>query len=335
MGSRAHYAIVRDGKAQLRYSHWGAQHVDADMLWGPEVVIPFIEGLDPDDPAHVLLDATWSEGAVLVDVDRKTFMVSGGETIGPDPELRRLWLQLAKAAWKGWNVSWADHGIAHVVDALGVDRSRVLGKLQHATFDPSKLYTCHTQGRARMLLSIRDERGLEHYGFDAPVEYYLVAGPQLIDCLHRCRIYSVDDLEKGQKLPEDAIYIDALKRRLVVTLAPVFGFYDARIVDLTKSHWPDWTVDMNYEGLRQHPAIADLDFRIPERDRNDLLQMLRNAVCIAPPQPAPAKVAGGTRYDPRTDTPKDQNVLPRHKSVPLSSEERLQRFEALVRELQD
>jgi len=48
-------------------------------------VIPFVQSLDLDDPEHVLLDATWSEGAVVLDVDRKKLLVSGGETIGPDP----------------------------------------------------------------------------------------------------------------------------------------------------------------------------------------------------------------------------------------------------------
>jgi len=331
MGSRAHYAIVRDGNAVLRYSHWGAQHVDADLLWGPDVVIPFVESLDPDVPEHVLLDATWSEGAVLIDLDQKRLLVSGGETIGPDPELRRLWLRLARVAWKGWDVVWAYHGIAHVVDALGVQRDRVLGKLQSTTFDASKLYTCHTQGRARMLLSIKDEHGLEHYGFDAPVEYYLVAGEQLIDCLQRCRLYSVDELEKGHKLPEDAIFVDKLNRRLVVTLAPVFGFYDARILDLIKAHWPGWTVDMNYEGLRLHPTVADLDFRIPERDRAELLTILRNAVCAGPTKHAPAAV-GISRAD---GSGSDQNPLPRHKFVSLSTDERLRLFQEMVRNLDD
>lgn len=328
MGSRSHYAIISGGAADLRYSHWGAQHIDADLLWGPDVVIPFIENLDREDHDHVLLDATWSEGAVVLDLDHKQLLVSGGDTIGPDPELRRLWLRLAKLAWTDWHVDWAYHGISHVVDALGVERDRVLGKLPATIFDDTKLYACHTQGRARMLLSIRNEEGLEHYGFDAPVEYYLVAGERLIGCLDRCKIYSTAELQKGIKLPEDAIFIDEQKKTLVVTLAPVFGFYDPRITDLIKTHWPGWIVVMNYEGLRKHPEVAELDFRIPDNNMEDLLEILKGTVCIAPPQPAAAQTHRSTysQQDGAVSTT-------RHRSVVLTRDERSRRFEELVSKL--
>lgn len=329
MGSRAHYAIISGGNADLRYSHWGAQHIDADLLWGPDAVIPFIENLDREDHEHVLLDATWSEGAVVLDVDKKQLLVSGGETIGPDPELRRLWLRLAQIAWSGWDIQWAYHGISHVVDSLGVERDRVLGKLPATTFDDTKLYACHTQGRARMLLSIRHKSGeLQHYGFDAPVEYYLVAGDHLIECLDRCKLYSTHELEKGIKLPEDAIFIDEAKRLLVVTLAPVFGFYDPRITDLIKTHWPGWTVVMNYEGLRKHPEVAGLDFVIPENDIDSLLDILRSTVCIAPPQPAASQTHRST-YAQQDGS----SATTRHRSVALTKDERSKRFEELVSKL--
>jgi hypothetical protein len=330
MGSRAHYAVIKDGKADLHYSHWGAQYIDSDVLWGPDQVIPFVESLDLDDPEHVLLDATWSEGAVVLDVDRKKLLVSGGETIGPDPQMRRLWLRLANIAWTGWDVSWAVHGISHVVDALGIEREKVLGKLPSSTFDPTKLYACHTQGRARMLLSIRDEHGLEHYGFDAPVEYYLVAGQALIGCLDRCRLYSTTELERGVKLPEDAIFIDKTKHRLVVTLAPIFGFYDPRIATMIELHWPGWRIDMNYEGLHKHPEVSDLDFRIPDHDIKKMLKTLQAAVCISP-----ASVPLGVRRGPSgmLNASGEGATSRHHKLVDLSQEERSKRFEALVRKL--
>jgi hypothetical protein len=221
------------------------------------------------------------------------------------------------------------HGIAHVVDALGVHRERVLGKLPSSTFDPTKLYACHTQGRARMLLSIRDEHGLEHYGFDAPVEYYLVAGESLIGCLDRCRLYSTSELERGDKLPEDAIFIDKPNKRLVVTLAPVFGFYDPRIVTMIQSHWPDWTIVMNYEGLHQHPEVADLDFRIPDNDLDKMLNTLRAAVCITPAMPAALKARQAASGVSANATAQD-NASTLHRFVQLNKQERTERFDQLV-----
>ncbi len=291
--------------------------------------MPFVQSLALDDPEHVLLDATWSEGAVVLDIDNKRLQVSGGEAIGPDPELRRLWLQLAQLAWAGWNVSWAYHGISHVVDAIGVSRNRVLGKLPETPFDETKLYACHTQGRARMLLSVKDEHLIEHYGFDAPVEYYLVAGEKLIDCLRRCRLYSTVELENGIKLPEDAIFIDKVERKLVVTLAPVFGFYDPRIREMIQSHWPGWDVLMNYEGLRCHPEVAQLDFRIPESNMDDMLKTLRNAVCTSP---APATQALKPGFDPN-QSEASPIAAARHKAISLSRDERMKRFDELAARL--
>ncbi|HEY9717223.1 MAG TPA: hypothetical protein V6C69_07135 [Trichormus sp.] len=322
MGSRANYAIISDtGAIALHYSNWGGQYIEGDMLWGPDVVIPFIQALEKGASEEILLDTTWCEGCAVVDIPKNRFLVFGGETIGRDPLLRNLWMKIAKAGWEGWTVDWAYHGIADMADALGVPRQKVLTKLNADKFDPTKLYACHTQGGARMLLSFRDTDGsLKHFGFDAPVEYYFAGGEALVGCLNRCKPYSIDPLAAGQNLPEDAIYIDAQARKIVVTVAPVFGNYDPRLTDLIASGWPGWSVELNYNGLRQHPEVCDLDFRIPQPSNEEMMAELRRVVCRQP------ILIGHHLKAARAGEP----IKPAAHVVPLSEKERTARFNKLV-----
>ena len=172
-----------------------------------------------------------------------------------------------------------------------------------------------------MLLSIRDAGGeLRHFGFDAPVEYYFAGGEALIECLGRCKPYSVDRMAAGQNLPEDAIFIDAQQHRIIVTVAPVFGNYDPRLADLIAAGWPGWKVELNYNGMRKHPEVCDLDFRIPEPTFDEMMTELRRVVCRQP------ILVGHHLRAARDGMP----IEPTTHVVPLSEKERTARFNKLV-----
>jgi hypothetical protein len=328
MGSRATYAVRRKDGTQLYYSHWGGQHVEDDLLWGPDVAISFIQSLDTGSAEDLLLDTAWCEGGAVIDAVQRDLLVFGGETISADPDLRNLWLRLCRVAWSGWSVNWAYHGMADIADALGVSRDRVLGKLTYEKFDVNKLYSCHTAGRARMLLSIRDNDGaLQHIGFDAPLEYYVFGGPVLIETLERCKPYSVAELKLGKDLPQDAIYIDMPERELVVTLAPVFGNYDPRYLGLIQKAWSGWQVKLNFEGLSQHTKISRLDFAIPPHSLETMLQTLRQSAC------APWTYDSAATVQPDFIEKVPANSFHNHRVVLLPESDRSARFDKLVGEL--
>ncbi|HEY9778310.1 MAG TPA: hypothetical protein V6C81_31395 [Planktothrix sp.] len=328
MGSRATYAVRTEDGTQLYYSHWGGQHVEDDLLWGSEVAIPFIRSLDRGSADDLLLDTAWCEGGAVVDAVKRTLLVFGGESISSEPDLRNMWLRLARVAWDGWKVNWAYHGMADIADALDVPRERVLGKLSYEKFDPNKLYSCHTAGRARMLLSIKESDGtLKHIGFDAPLEYYVFGGTKLIEVLDRCKPYSVAELKLGQDLPQDAIFIDVAGRALVVTLAAVFGNYDPRYQGLIEEAWSGWTVKLNFEGLSEHTKVAQLDFQIPSPSTEKMLQSLRRSAC----EPWAYDNASTVQPDFIEKTP--ANSFHNHKVVLLPETDRAARFDKLVSQL--
>jgi hypothetical protein len=45
MGHRANLIVVRDGRYDLRYSHWAAKMLPRDLFWGPQHAIAFTQAL--------------------------------------------------------------------------------------------------------------------------------------------------------------------------------------------------------------------------------------------------------------------------------------------------
>lgn len=122
MGQRAHYIIRSEGSFDLHYSHWGANRLDVDLLWGPEHAISFSEAQTRTDE---WLNHVWCEGAALIDRDSKRLLWFGGEELLFNERERGVFHELLRASWPEWTVEWASNGLNDVVDALGVDRSVV------------------------------------------------------------------------------------------------------------------------------------------------------------------------------------------------------------------
>lgn len=125
MGHRANYVIVEGTGYTLYYSHWGALSSAQDLFWGPLHAMRFVrrqKRCRSDD----WLDDIWAEGGALIDPAARRLMLFGGDEIGIDLPLRRLYLKLLAKVWSGWQVSWAADGLADIVDYLGLERSLVL-----------------------------------------------------------------------------------------------------------------------------------------------------------------------------------------------------------------
>jgi len=116
MGQRANYVLVEEGGWSLFYSHWAANTIDRDLIWGPDHAIAFVRA---QQPTAEWLDDVWCEGGALVDLPRRLLLLFGGEDIRFDVLSHRLTLALMRRAWQGWEVRWAFEGLGDVVDYLG------------------------------------------------------------------------------------------------------------------------------------------------------------------------------------------------------------------------
>jgi hypothetical protein len=98
MGHRANYALIEDGRLQLYFSRWGALTIPAVVLSGPEDTIAYVRNHTLTDG---LLNNTWAEGVIFIDVDAKTMKRSGGDDIDLKPYLQRPLLKAVRSLWLG------------------------------------------------------------------------------------------------------------------------------------------------------------------------------------------------------------------------------------------
>ena len=135
MGHRANLIVVRDGRYDLRYSHWAANTLPRDLFWGPDHGVAFTEA-QPAAGDDGWLDNVWAEGGSVINTDARVFRLFGGEDLQYDVPLRRLYLALLAAVWQGWDVGWAHEGIADLADHAGYPRDRVLTAKPDEGFTP-------------------------------------------------------------------------------------------------------------------------------------------------------------------------------------------------------
>lgn len=116
MGQRANLFICRHGVYKQYYDHWAANRLDLELIWGPPIVLAWIESRAPVDDSY-LLDEVWCEGAALVDTDARRLLWWGGEDTLYELDRRRMVFGLLQETWPGWDVRWANKGLAEVLVA--------------------------------------------------------------------------------------------------------------------------------------------------------------------------------------------------------------------------
>lgn len=136
VGHRASYVIIERGVTQMFWSRWGGQRIIADLLIGPGAItaIRTANGGQPPadgdnvaallwngpDPSQDLLSDSACEGAALIDYDQRALLAY---------QWHDNYVEFAEgcarlvAAWPGWQVRWAFHGIGDLAGYLGRDRS--------------------------------------------------------------------------------------------------------------------------------------------------------------------------------------------------------------------
>lgn len=179
MGHRANYLLKRGGEYELFYSHWGANVIENDLFWGPELAEQFVRSQKPVDE---WLDEVWCEGGACLDHDGQELLFFGGEDVLYDPFLRQAYLALMEAAWSPWKVSWAHRGILDLARAVGVSDQVVLlnnqaERLKHVLarpelVDPRRVW-------CRSVLQIDEQLFSLHTKIDGA----LLNGPRLLKLL--------------------------------------------------------------------------------------------------------------------------------------------------------
>ena len=120
MGHRYNLIVVENGNSEYWYSQFGATSIPCDMLGGAKSTIAYARSLERRDE---LLDPDWCEGAILINVDKKTvlyFEDTGNHYYNHSPKLRQVLLKFIACRWEDWSVGWAEHGWYDIATELRI-----------------------------------------------------------------------------------------------------------------------------------------------------------------------------------------------------------------------
>src|SRR5713226_8052502 len=119
--------VEADGTWTLRFSRGSGWGTAMWLLGQPAEVLDEYRSWQVADWWY---DEVWAEASVLADVRGRElhFFCCAAELMRPVP-LRRRYLQLLRACWPGWKVSWAYGGVAGIVGLLGLDPGMVVADM--------------------------------------------------------------------------------------------------------------------------------------------------------------------------------------------------------------
>ncbi|GAA0319330.1 hypothetical protein NE235_07335 [Actinoallomurus spadix] len=114
MGSRAHYVMKAGGSWERRYTQWGGDSMELDLLAGPETATRFARGQRSEDR---WLDELDCEAAALIDHDEQRLLWYSH--CDGDVGYRAAVLAVMAKTWPGWRIDWAYGGLYDILDTLG------------------------------------------------------------------------------------------------------------------------------------------------------------------------------------------------------------------------
>jgi hypothetical protein len=236
MGQRANLILVEGREYQLFYSHWCANTLPRNLFWGPQHAAAFIRIQRAVDDSG-WLDEVWAEGGALLDLDRKHFLLYGGEDVLYDVPLRRVYLELLGQVWKGWSVRWAFEGIADLADYVGYPRDRVLSNDDQESTDDTSAPPAQKDWTDLVASARFDDGTVCLYPLAGDVATYLSSGPKLVENLRKADGHPELHLDEWTKeFPGGGFHLDLLAQRLefwVARDAPDIGKRVGRA-------WPGW-----------------------------------------------------------------------------------------------
>lgn len=271
MGQRANLILVEGREYQLFYSHWCANTLPRDLFWGPEHALAFIRIQRAVDDSG-WLDEVWAEGGAVVDLDRKHFLLYGGEDVLYDVPLRRIYLELLAQVWKGWTVRWAYEGIADLADYVGYPRDRVLSKGDRDSSDDT-LTLPEQKDWTDLVASARfGDKTVLLYPLAGDVASYLCSGSKLVDNLHTPNGLPRLLLDEWTTaFPSGGFHLDLPAQRLEFWLARDAPDIGNRVAKA----WPGWKTQWHHDRYEMQLECAEGLLRFPFQDRQTLLDSWR------------------------------------------------------------
>lgn len=117
MGQRGNYIIKHGNTLNIRYTHWRANRICADLYLGEKAFIRYTQECKP---VEQLLEEPWIEGCVIVDQDKKELSFWSLE-IHFNPPIIQYYLAQLQRKWPGWAVRLLRNRMYDVEKILNID----------------------------------------------------------------------------------------------------------------------------------------------------------------------------------------------------------------------
>jgi hypothetical protein len=274
MGSRANILLIEGGAHTLLYCHWCAMTLPTDLFWGPEMAVSFALQQQPRQDGLDWLDDQWSEGGAAIDLDRRMLLFYGGDDILWDLRLRRLYLELLRQVWIGWQIRWALLGILDLVDYAGVPRAMVRTDREPELHAPLLAPQEGPGGTQTVGSILFQDRTLRLFPVRGRPWEHLLAGPRLLDVAQEQEGYDFVPLDEWQSwFPRGGFHIDAGQRLVEYWTADTTNLDPEPYI---VAQWPGWQVDWLHDRYEAHLARVGGQIRLPFEAEEVMLSWLGN-----------------------------------------------------------
>lgn len=274
MGQRANLIIVREQAYELYYSHWCANTLPADLFWGPEYALSFIERQTrAEESGPGWLNEVWAEGGAVLDLEKRKLLFYGGEDILLDIPLRNLFLRLMGCIWQGWEIAWAYEGILDLASYVGYPQETLLAEREVYTSDMT-LAPSSPREWVDLVASVKfagDDLLL--FPLAGELDTYLLSGPAFINRINKSYGYrSLALSEWTEGFPAAGFHIDVTQKRIEIWHAKDFAAAQTRI----QSEWPSWEVIDHCGDYESQVRGTGGALKLQVADEHHLLDQLRN-----------------------------------------------------------
>ncbi|AUB42852.1 hypothetical protein COO91_09001 [Nostoc flagelliforme CCNUN1] len=281
MGQRANLILVESGKYQLFYNHWCANTIYRDLFWGVEHAVEFIRAQEEVDESG-WLDEVWAEGGAVVDLDKRVFLIFAGEDIASDVQLRRVYLDVLRSVWQGWQVQWAYEGIADMAEYVGFPRENVLVEVESEDVLRFEVLLLQHLGWIDTVASIvTEDKAVKLFPLYDYTEDYLYYGSPLLAAIREYQ--GLDDLiiADGDPFPRGGFHLDIMARTLEFWVAPSIPDIKNRV----RRKWQGWSVQSHRDRFEFQAERTSGRLRFPtgfERDlKTEIETMLLGEMAIS------------------------------------------------------
>lgn len=202
----ANVGLRRDGEVTLYDARRAREGLHRHLFWGPDIAEE-VARAHPRVRGGSWCDELSAEAGMALDVDERTIVFFGGDRLSVQPH-RDVFVGLMASLWRrwGWNVRWAQLGLAHVVAQLGESPESVAVQTESDRW-PSPDELQERSGQRGLVTTIvtdrRAERTIDRVA-DVGAAELMLMGPSLLEAaegLPEVRRWDAQTLEPGWRAP--------------------------------------------------------------------------------------------------------------------------------------